>query len=86
MNKKAVQLDDVIIADKLERRPVRAANMEAERKAFLQISSQMSEAPSSVLQTLCDNALEACKAGSTGIIFTPNVISSGQGFPSLKAW
>jgi GAF domain-containing protein len=79
MSKKAVQLEDIIITDMLEHRPVRAANMEAERKAFLQISTQMSETPNRVLQTLCDNAIEACKAGSAGISML-RVMEDGEDF------
>jgi hypothetical protein len=79
MNKKAVELEDILITDKLDQRPVRAPDMKAERKAFLEISSQMSETPGRLLQTLCDNALEICNAGSAGISML-RAMEDGEGF------
>lgn len=72
-------LEDILITDKLEQRPSREPDLGEERRALFEIAKQMSENPVNVLQSLCDNALQICQAGSSGVSLL-RTIEGEEGF------
>jgi signal transduction histidine kinase len=62
-----VALDRVINTDDLKRRPARAADYAAENRALVRLANVMAQSPREILQTLTDEALVLCRAGSAGI-------------------
>lgn len=62
-----VALDRVISTQELNHRPRRPANHEAENRALVRLASVMAHSPREILQTLTDEALDLCRAGSAGI-------------------
>jgi signal transduction histidine kinase len=60
-------LEDILITQKLNQRPQRAPNFEAENRALLQIAECMTKQPQLLPQLLTDLAVQLCKAGSAGI-------------------
>lgn len=62
-----VALERVISTDDLKRRPNRAPSYAAENRAFVRLAHVMAHLPREILQTLSDEALELCRAGSAGI-------------------
>lgn len=67
-----VSLESVLCTDELNRRPTRTSNYQAENRALLQLAQHLSVAPQTVLQKLCDAALELCRAGSAGVSLIAN--------------
>lgn len=62
-----VALERVINTDELKRRPARAPNHAAENRALVRLARVMAHSPQQILQTLTDEALELCRAGTAGI-------------------
>jgi signal transduction histidine kinase len=60
-------LERVINTDDLRRRPARAPDHEAENRALVRLANVMAHSPREILQTLTDEAVELCRAGSSGI-------------------
>jgi hypothetical protein len=56
----------------LKYRPVRAPNHAAENRALVRLTQEMAQSPRQILQTLADEALERCRAGSAGISIIEN--------------
>ena len=63
----ATTLDDILITPELARRTSHAPDFEAEGRVLVALARVMAESPESVLQVLCDRALELCHAGSAGV-------------------
>jgi two-component sensor histidine kinase len=64
----AVQPDDLLVTDRLFRRPARSASLERELSAFHELSLLMASSPSEAIQRFLDIALELCpSAGSAGL-------------------
>jgi DNA-binding CsgD family transcriptional regulator len=61
------ELDRVINTDELNRRPARAARPAAERIGLRHLARTLREQPESILQTLCDVALDVCEADTAGM-------------------
>jgi DNA-binding CsgD family transcriptional regulator len=60
-------LERVITTDNLNRRTPRAARPIAERNGLRRLSQTLREQPESILQTLCDVALDVCDADTAGM-------------------
>ena len=62
-----VALSEVLITDELYRRPERSPDYVAEHEAFTSLTREMFVSPESLMQRLCEVALELCGAGTAGI-------------------
>jgi signal transduction histidine kinase len=62
-----VTLERIISTEELRHRPTRAPNHAAENSALVRLANVMAHSPREILQTLADEALELCRAGSAGI-------------------
>lgn len=60
-------LERVITTDDLHRRPARASRPAAERNGLRRLSRTLRDQPESILQTLCDVALDVCEADTAGM-------------------
>jgi PAS domain S-box-containing protein len=65
--KEAVDLQSVIPAAALSRRPSRAADHAAENAALIALAQEMAASPNEILRKLVDAALTLCRAHSAGI-------------------
>jgi signal transduction histidine kinase/ActR/RegA family two-component response regulator len=62
-----VPLESVLCTEELKRRPSRPPDYQAENKALLALTQELTNSPGSVLQRLVDIALELCRGHSAGI-------------------
>jgi signal transduction histidine kinase/ActR/RegA family two-component response regulator len=62
-----VALEEIISTDELARRPTRAPDHAAENRALSHLAGVLAHTPRDILQTLTDEALSLCRAGSAGI-------------------
>ena len=67
MERERFSLTAVISNDELGRRPARAADRDAERRALDSLAQQLAGSPRRVLQSLSDTALQLCQAHSAGV-------------------
>ena len=63
----AASLESILCTDELSRRAERPPDHEKENAALVALAEALADSPQTVLQTLADTILNACKAGSAGI-------------------
>src|SRR5436305_3151871 len=62
-----VELNSVIATLELQRRPSRPPDYEAENRALVALTAEMTTSPEEILQRLAEKALDLCAADSAGI-------------------
>ena len=62
-----VPLGEILITDELYSRPSRAPDFEAESRALASLVQALAASPGTILQSLAEKILDACKADSAGI-------------------
>ena len=72
-----VPLQTVLTTQELLRRPARAPDYKGEAQALLTLSRELSASPHTLLQTLCETAMELCGAQSAGVSIQEEEAGSG---------
>ena len=75
-----IQLEDVLITEKLSRRAPRQPNLQAENQALRSLARQLAQTPEQMLQSLVDLAVDLCSADAAGVSLIETTANDQKAF------